>query len=398
MNRKTVISLLTAFLITAAFCQAWSQSSRDARTRKARLEQEIAVLDRQIKENKAKNSDALVRLNLIQGRISTRKELLDSSDAEIARVEGEIALKQQQIDAWQARLDTTMMYYRKLVRSAYKNRDARIWYMYILASDNIQQGLKRMSFFKNLSKRMSEQAARIKEQKEALEKEKASLEKMYADAKALKAARQKEYDKLRSEEKDALALTATLKKQRGKYQKELAAKRKQSQALERQIRSAINGAIGGGKTASRKPSKPVDYKLADQFVANCGKLPWPVEGAVVARFGKQYHSVFKNLQLPSNNGISLAVEPDQPVKAVFNGVVAQITVLPGYHQCILIQHGNYFTLYSKMKSVKVKSGDKVATGQTLGTVDTINGETVFHFEIWDDCTVPQDPEDWLRPR
>ena len=398
MSRRTIISIIVAFLVSGVLCHSWAQGSGDARTRKARLEREIVLLDRRIKENKTRNSDALARLELIRGRMSARKELLDSSDVEIARAGEAIALKQQQIDALQARLDTTMLYYKKLVRSAYKNRDARIWYMYILASDNIQQGLKRMSFFKNLSKRMSEQAGRIKEQKASLEKERALLEKMYAEAKALKAERQKEYDKLKSEEKDMQALTATLKRQRGKYQKELMAKRKQSQELERQIRSAINGAIGGGKNASRKPSRPVDYKLADQFVANCGKLPWPVEGAVVARFGKQYHSVFKSLQLPSNNGVTLAAEPDQTVSAVFNGVVAQITVLPGYHQCILIQHGNYFTLYSKMKSVKVKAGEKVTTGQALGTVDTINGETLFHFEIWDDCTVPQDPENWLRPR
>lgn len=398
MRLRTLISIFCAFLIAGAFFPAWSQSAKDARTRKARLEQEIAILDRQIKENKSRNSDALARLSLIRSKMSTRKELLDSSDVEIARIEGEIAGKQQQIDAMQARLDTTMMYYTRLVRSAYKNRDARIWYMYILASDNIQQGLKRMGFFKNLSSRMSEQAGRIKEQKAVLEQEKAVLDTMYAEAKALKASRQKEFDKLQSEEKDAKALTATLQKQRGKYQKDLAAKRKQAESLERQIRTAINGAIGGGKTTSKKPSRPVDYKLADQFVANRGKLPWPADGPVVAHFGKQYHSVFKNLQLPSNNGISIAVAPDQPVKAVFNGVVAQITVLPGYHQCILIQHGNYFTLYSKMKSVKVKAGDKVTTEQTLGTVDTIGGETVFHFEIWDDRTVPQDPENWLRPR
>ena len=123
-----------------------------------------------------------------------------------------------------------------------------------------------------------------------------------------------------------------------------------------------------------------------------------MEGALTGRFGKQYHSVFKNLQLPANNGVNVAVSPNAPVKAVFNGTVAQITVLPGYHQCILVQHGNYFTLYAKMKQVNVKAGEKVKTEQVLGTVDTIAGETVFHFEIWDDRTIPQDPELWLRPR
>jgi septal ring factor EnvC (AmiA/AmiB activator) len=262
-----------------------------------------------------------------------------------------------------------------------------------------------MSFFKNLSSQMSDQAAKIKASKAEIEKEKADLEVLAASARQLKSQRLKDLQQLKTEEKEAQTLSASLSRQKAKYQKDLAAKRRQADALEREIRAAINKAIGGSgkaKAGSRKgtskPKAPVDYKLADQFVANRGILPWPVEGALTGRFGKQYHSVFKNLQLPANNGVNVAVAPDASVKAVFNGTVAQITVLPGYHQCILVQHGNYFPLYAKMKRVDVKAGDKVTTGQRLGTVDTIAGETVFHFEIWDDRTVPQDPEIWLRPR
>jgi septal ring factor EnvC (AmiA/AmiB activator) len=296
-------------------------------------------------------------------------------------------------------------YSSRLVKSAYKNRDSRIWYMYILASENLAQGFRRMSFFKNLSSQMSGQAAKIKASKAEIEKEKADLEVLAASARQLKSQRLKDLQQLKTEEKEAQTLSASLSRQKAKYQKDLAAKRRQADALEREIRAAINKAIGGSgkaKAGSRKgaskPKAPVDYKLADQFVANRGILPWPVAGALTGRFGKQYHSVFKNLQLPANNGGNVAVAPDASVKAVFNGTVAQITVLPGYHQCILVQHGNYFTLYAKMKRVDVKAGDKVTTGQRLGTVDTIAGETVFHFEIWDDRTVPQDPEIWLRPR
>ena len=69
--------------------------------------------------------------------------------------------------------------------------------------------------------------------------------------------------------------------------------------------------------------------------------------------------------------------------------------MPGYNQCVLIQHGNYFTFYCKLKSVKVKAGDKVKTGQVIGSIDTINGQTQLHFETWKD-TKPQNPEQWLR--
>ena len=395
--------MLCALLCLGAFV-ALGQNVKEKESRKARLEKEIALLDRQIRDNAAKNADALSRLSLVRSKISTRQALVDESDREIAVLEDSIALKQKQIDVLQARLDTMITYGTRLVKSAYKNRDSRIWYMYILASDNVAQGFRRMGFFKNLSSQMSVQASKIRASKEALEKEKAEMETMAAEARRLKAQRVKDVQQLKSEEKEAQTLSANLVKQKAKYQKDLAAKRRQADALEREIRAAINKAMGSskakstGKKGTSKPKAPVDYKLADQFVANRGILPWPVDGALTGRFGKQYHSVFKNLQLPANNGINVAVSPDAQVKAVFNGTVAQITVLPGYHQCILVQHGNYFTLYAKMKRVDVKPGDKVKTSQVLGTVDTISGETVFHFEIWDDRTIPQNPEIWLRPR
>ncbi len=407
MRSLRVISLLFCLGLCLGFA-AYGQTVKEKESRKARLEKEIALLDKQIRDNAARGADALSRLSLVRSKISTRQSLLEESDREIAVLEDSIAVRQRQIDVLQARLDTMITYGSRLVRSAYKNRDARVWYMYILSSDNIAQGFRRLGFFKNLSSQMTVQAAKIRASKDALEKEKAALEVLASEARTLKAQRVAEVQKLKTEEKEAQNLSASLSKQKAKYQKDLAAKRRQADALEREIRAAISKAVGsGGKASSSKGSKkgttskprtPVDYKLADQFVANRGILPWPVEGALTGRFGKQYHSVFKNLQLPANNGINIAVSPDAAVKSVFNGTVAQITVLPGYHQCILVQHGNYFTLYAKMKRVDVKAGDKVSTGQVLGTVDTIAGETVFHFEIWDDRTIPQDPERWLRPR
>ena len=120
-----------------------------------------------------------------------------------------------------------------------------------------------------------------------------------------------------------------------------------------------------------------------------------MEGAVVERFGKHKHPVYTNVDLPQNNGVTLTVKRGAEAKAVFNGTVTQIVVLPGYNQCVLVSHGEYFTLYSKLKTVNVKAGDKVVTGQTVGTVDTIGGEDQFHFELWKGST-PQNPENWLR--
>ena len=155
----------------------------------------------------------------------------------------------------------------------------------------------------------------------------------------------------------------------------------------------MKSSSSSGKVARQE----IDYVLDAEFSKNKGKLPWPVEGAVVDRFGQHYHPVFKTVKLPFNNGISIAVSKGTKVKAVFDGVVKRIVVMPGYNQCILVQHGNWFSFYCKLQSTAVKAGDKVKTGQVLGTVDTINGDTQLHFQIWQKQT-PQNPEIWLRKK
>lgn len=385
--KSIFLSILTVVVLSAP---AVAQSTQSQQDRMARLEREIAILDKQIKDNSSKSASALTSLSLVQNKVSARQALVKESDRQIAAISSKISSKQRQISALQAQIDTMTLYYERLIRSAYKNRDSKVWYMYILASDNISQGVRRYSYLRDLSKEMNNKAEKILRAKADLEKEKAELIEMQKQAQALRSQRLAELQQIKVEEKDAKALTSKLQKERTKYQKELNSKKKEAEALERAIKNAIN--------SSNKSSAPIDYKLAGEFTANKGKLPWPVEGSVISRFGKQYHSVFKNLQLPPNNGITIAVPKNSDVKAVFDGTVAQISILPGYHQCILIQHGNYFTLYSKIKNVYVKKGDKVKTGDKVGSVDTINGETSFHFEIWNEKTTPQNPEVWLRPR
>ena len=100
--------------------------------------------------------------------------------------------------------------------------------------------------------------------------------------------------------------------------------------------------------------------------------------------------------MPFNNGINIGLLPGDEVRAVFDGEVRSIIVMPGYNKCVLVQHGSYFTFYCKLSEVYVKSYDKVRTGQPIGKVDTIDGQTQLHFQIWKERT-PQDPQNWLRP-
>jgi septal ring factor EnvC (AmiA/AmiB activator) len=376
---------------------ASAQDTRAQEEKKARLEREIAIIDKQLAENASQSSSMLTDLSLIRKKISNRKALVSESDRVIRQYSDSIYLAQKEINRLQARVDTLTAHYSKLVLSAYKNRDSRIWYMYMFASDNLGQAFRRFGYFRNLSSQMQNEAKSIRTMQDELALKQERLALLKKDAEAVKAERQKELDNLRKDESKADSVVKKLQKDRKKYQSQLASKKKEIDALNREIARLIANAMNkdGQKSSSKKPKAPVDMKLDAEFSKNKGKLPWPADGPVVSRFGKHYHPVYKNLELPPNNGVDIALAKGEHVKAVFDGVVSQVLVMPGYNQCVLVQHGNYFTLYCKMKNIAVKAGDKVKTGQLIGDIDTINGQTQLHFEVWKGKD-PQNPETWLR--
>lgn len=395
---KNLKLIIMFFLLLSVTAGASAQSTKEYEQRKARLEKEISIIDRQLAENNSKSTSLMVDLFLIRKNIANRKELVAESDRQIKKLNDQIYLTQRDINKMKARIDTLSSHYSKLVLSAYKNRDTRVWYMYMFASENLGQAFRRFGYFRNLSSQLNQDAERIREEKAKLEDEKAKLDKMKQDAQAVRKERAAEVERLAKEERKADGVVKQLQKDRKKYQNQLAAKKKEVNALNREIERLIAEAVGGGKSATAKTSRtrvPVDVKLDAEFSKNKGKLPWPADGAVVGRFGKHYHPVYKNLELPPNNGIDVAVAKGAKICAVFEGVVKQVIVMPGYNQCVLLQHGNHFTFYCKLGNVTVKAGDKVKTGQALGTIDTINGQTQLHFQVWQG-TKPQNPETWLQ--
>ena len=397
---RRFLPIVLGLLLVGAAVSA--QDTRRQESRKAQLEKEIAAINRQLKDNARSSSRALTDLALVRRKISARQELIAESDREIRALDDSMKVRQQEIDRLQARHDTLSLYYNRLVRGAYKNRDSRLWYMYILSSENIGQAVRRFGYLKGLSRNMSEQAKNIQETAAALELEKDRLAGFKEEAQVLRGQRQADVDALRSEEGESASLVARLEKDRRKYQDDLRKKNREVEALNREIAAIIRKATAKPKAGSKSTAKggkttstAVDETLSKNFASNKGRLPWPVEGTVIESYGQHYHPVYKNVKLPFNNGVTLAVARGAQAKAVFDGTVSQVVVIPGYNQCVLVQHGSYFTFYCKLKSVTVKAGEKVKTGQVLGIVDTLSGEDQFHFQLWQERN-PQNPENWLR--
>ena len=123
-------------------------------------------------------------------------------------------------------------------------------------------------------------------------------------------------------------------------------------------------------------------------------MPWPVKGVVIESFGEHFHPTLKNVKLPFNNGINISAKQNAPVNAIFKGVVKQIVAIPGYNQCILIEHGGFFTFYCKLDKVNVKPGDNVDSDTIIGTLTSVQNTSVLHFELWEGSN-KQNPQHWL---
>jgi len=394
-----------ALLVVAALLFSGRLSAQDTsvqESKKAALEKEISQLKKLIDDNNKLTGNALAGLDLLRSQIAARKKLVAESDREIAALKDSVKRVEARANALEERLDTLSSHYSRLVRSAYKNRDARIWYIYVLSSRDFAQASRRYAYFRSLSSQMSSSAAKIKETQSSLKDEKAHLSEMLSAADKLREERRSEVERLSSEQARSDKMVTQLKRNKTKYQKQLSTKKKQVEALNKQIEKIIaqyvaeNSKKSSG-SGSSKSSAAVDYKLASEFESNKGRLPWPADGPIVEKFGRHSHPVYKSIEMPFSNGISIGLPANSEVKAVFNGEVRRVIVMPGYNKCVLVQHGNYFTFYCKLGEVKVKAGDKVTTGQTLGLVDTIDGQTQLHLQVWKEKT-PQNPESWLRPK
>ena len=178
-NLKLIITLIILF------CAAAGVSAQDKAAyekKKAKLEREIAIIDKQLAENNSKSNSLLSDLTLLRKKVANRKALVEESDRQIKSISNQIYQTQKEINRMQARVDTLSEHYSRLVVSAYKNRDARVWYMYLFASENLGQAFRRLGYFRNISDQLKTEAVKVREAKAELEAERDKLARMKTEA------------------------------------------------------------------------------------------------------------------------------------------------------------------------------------------------------------------------
>jgi len=376
---------------------AVAQNISDLNKRRQKAEEEIAYIDKLLQKNTSDQKTSLERLELTQKKIKSRKQNVADMDAQIHLLENDLGRKQEDVAGLQTNLDTLKKSYEKLLYQAYKNRDERLWLMFILSSNDIGLAYRRWQYFKNYSEYINEQALKIQQATDNLNAEIKTLNAKKENLAQHKKVREREVSTLQKEEKGVQKMTQDLSLREKELSKKMAEQRRAIEKINKQIEKIIaDQAKKDQQKRKETPDLPaIDQALSAKFEDNRGKLPWPVrKGVITEKFGQHFHPVFKNIKLSPNNGVDISTDENSAALCVFDGVVRRIFMVPGMHNCVMVQHGEYYTLYCKLVSVSVKVGDKITTGQTVGTIFTTDN-AVLHFELWKG-TEKINPELWLK--
>ncbi len=379
-------------ILSCTFLHA--QSISDLNKRRKKAEDEIAYIDKLLETNSKKQKDGLAQLNLTQQKIVQRKEMIASIDLQIHIIEEELKNKNNDVNDLQTHLETLKNSFKDLLYQAYKYRDSRSWAMFVLSSEDFGMAYRRWQYFKRLTEHINEVATHIKETSGKIKTEIVSLTEKRQELENYLGQKQTEVNKLQKEEQNVQGLIKNLSGQEKKLKREAEAQRQEIDKINKEIERII---LEETKKQQQKESNnlPVDRVLTANFESNRTNLPWPVrKGIVVSKFGQHPHPVFKGVKI-NNNGIDISTEENSRAIAVFGGTVARIFNITGMNNCVMVQHGSYYTIYCKLGAVLVKSGDKIRVGQEIGSIITTDeGTTLLHFELWKGSQ-KLNPELWL---
>lgn len=399
LNKFIIVSFFLLFTIVSS-----AQSRQDLEIQRIKLQKEIKEINSLLFRSQQKEKTLLSDLSDLNKRIRVRTKLIETINQETKQISKEIKENQKEVDLLQDRLEILKKDYAHMVVQSYKSKTKQSRLMFLLSSKDFLQAYKRMQYIKQYNDYREKQGEEIKIETVKLQNLNDYLKETKSEKEALLLANTKEKDSIHKEKISRESLVKSVKKKEKKYTAQIRKKQEAEKAIDKKIEKLIREAIARSKKKNNKKNlkgsgfalTPEARKLEKDFLSNKGKLPSPVKrGVVVRHFGKQPHPTLKGITIESN-GVFYATEKGANARVIFNGKVLAIQVLPGKKKAVLVQHGNYISVYKNLDNVTVKKGDMVSTKQELGKIhtDRTTGKTILAFVLFKEVQ-RQNPELWV---
>ncbi len=399
MQLRVIVFILISFLVSFS---SQAQSQKQLETKRKQLQKEIKEINSLLFKSKKETETILSDLDDITQKINVRSQLIKTINQEAEVLSRAITNNEKKIASQEKKLDILKKEYANMVVKSYKSKNKHSRLLFLLSSENFTQAYKRLQYIKQYASYRKQQGEEIKATTVNLRALTDSLQVKEDEKQLLIALHLKEKENVSQEKVSQEKLVTQVKAKEQKYISQIKRKQREERKLDRKIQRLIREAIArsnkksGNKKSSGFKLTPEAARLGKSFITNKGKLPWPTKkGTVVRKYGKQKHPTLAGITIQSN-GVHVATEAKAKARAIFNGTVLSIQLLPGRKKMVLIQHGNYITAYKNLDNVLVKKGDKIRTKQDIGTIhtNTTTGKTVLAFSLFKETTI-QNPELWI---
>lgn len=415
--QKRLITLLFICLTSLAWSQ---QTQEELEQKKAKIQQEIQEKERMLEDVRGKEKSVGKLLSLQKEKIGLKEKLINTTAKQTKLLSNDMYINQVQINKLKKDLVILKEDYAQMIVKSYKSRSQQSRAMFLLSSENFLQAYKRLQYMKQYSSYRKMQGVEINDKTTKLADYNAKLSGQKTEKEKLLAEQEKQRADLEKEKQEQEKIANSLKKDKKQIAAEIKKKQQDYRKIDAQIQKLIRDAIAEAnrkaaaakakanpKTTTVAETKKIEEStkivltpegqlISNNFKANKGRLPWPVEkGSITLGYGDQPHPVYKTLII-HNSGVEITTESGSNARAVFSGEVTKVIVISPLNKAVCVQHGDYFTIYQNLSTVNVSAGDKVTTKEVLGKVRTnAEGKTILKFMISQNTTY-SNPTQWLN--
>ena len=376
-------------------CLMWQNVAaddiKDLQKQQQQIQQQLEQTDKMLKQTKKDEKATVTKLNLLNNNIRERKKLIKNLNKELSALDNSMRELGNRKKSLETELGQLKADYARLVRETHYTEMNQSVLLFLLSAEDFQQGMRRLRYMTEFMSYRKEQAAQIRRTQADIDIQNDLLSERRAERNHALDKQKREQDNLKRDERKQQKMLADLKKQTKNLTAQQKKQQKQADELNKKIEDLIRKQTQTQTTLTKE-----QQLLAGGFEANKGRLPWPVEkGFISGYFGTHQHPVYEHVTV-NNKGIYIQTTAGSEARAVFEGEVSSCIVL-GSTYAVIVQHGNYRTVYSNLKSLKVKQGDKVKAKDKLGVILSNTDEdnkTELYFQIYKDRTL-QNPALWL---
>jgi septal ring factor EnvC (AmiA/AmiB activator) len=396
LNKLSLLIILLALPILVI-----GQNRKQLENKRKGLLKDIKITDQLLKETKKNKNLTYERYLTIKEQIKARNELVKTIQEEVGSYDVSLERTADVIISLDEDIEQLKEDYKNLLQMAYRRKLMKSDLLFLFSSQNFNDAFKRWQYLKQYDRYRKKQATRILETQLSLESKLDLQEDRKEDKERLLSSEKNHLLTLEQELKTKNKLLKELKSNEKTLRKKISKRKDEHENLNVAIENIIEKDFVGGRKKNRtvpdksnnSPSNKIDY--SNSFQSGRGNLPWPVRGVVSSYFGKQNHPTLKDIII-DNSGIDILAIQSARVKPIAEGEVAAVRFVPGNDYLVIIQHGTFYTLYSKLEEHYVKKGDKVSPSDEIGMVrtDSKTGKTELHFEVWRNQT-RLNPRDWI---